>query len=70
MAASIPPAQLKYYEKHASDNVKPNLIATAVLGLVIACIAVLLRFVARWKQRASFKADDWLILLALVRLFL
>ncbi|KAL8821484.1 MAG: hypothetical protein Q9191_007297 [Dirinaria sp. TL-2023a] len=66
MAESIPPAQLQYYEKHASDNMKPNLIAAAVLGLVIACIAVLLRFIARWKQRASVKADDWLILLALV----
>lgn len=68
MAESIPPAQLQYYEKHASDNMKPNLIAAAVLGLVIACIAVLLRFIARWKQRASVKADDWLILLALLPL--
>lgn len=65
MAAEIPPAQLKYYEEHASDNQQPNLIATIVLCLALPCIAVALRFLARWRTHAGFKADDWLILLAL-----
>ena len=67
MAAQIPPAEFKYYEEHAGDNLQPNLIATIVLCLVLPCIAVSLRFFARWRMRAGYKADDWLILLALVR---
>ena len=67
MSISIPPSQLEYYEKHASDNKQPNLIATIILCLALPCIAVFLRFVARCRARAGFKADDWLVLLALVR---
>lgn len=66
MSAPIPPDQLEYYERHASDNQQPNLIATIILCLALPCIAVFLRFIARWRTRASYKADDWLILLALV----
>jgi hypothetical protein len=66
MSAQIPPAELKYYQEHASDNQQPNLIATIVLCLVLPCIAVFLRFLVRWRTKAGFKADDWLILLALV----
>lgn len=66
MSATIPPAQLKCYEDHASDNQQPNLIATIVLGLGLACIAVILRFLARWHTRAGHDWDDWLIALALV----
>ena len=66
MAATIPSVQLEYYENHASDNQQPNLIATIVLCLVLPCIAVFLRFLARWKNHVGYKADDWLILLALV----
>lgn len=68
MAAPISPAQLDYYEEHASDNQQPNLIATIILCLVLPCIAVFPRFVARWKNHAGYKADDWLILLSLVPL--
>lgn len=60
------PAQIKYYEEHASDNQQPNLIATITLCLALPCIAVFLRFLARWRTRAGFKADDWLILVALL----
>jgi len=65
MASELPPAQLKYYEEHASDNQQPNLIATVILCLALPSIAVALRFLARWRTRAGFKADDWLIFLAL-----
>ena len=68
MSASIPPEQLEYYEKHAADNQQPNLIATITLCLALPCIAVILRFIARRRNRAGYKADDWLILLALVRI--
>lgn len=68
MAAPISPAELQYYQEHASDSQQPNLIATIVLCLVLPIFAVGLRFFARWRMRAGYKADDWLILLALVRL--
>ena len=67
MASAIPPAQLEYFEEHAGDNVQTDLIVIPVVCLVIACTAVFLRFVARWKNRAPLQADDWLILLSLVR---
>lgn len=68
MATKIPPSQLQYYEQHASDNQQPNLIATIVLCLALPCIAVLLRYFARWRTRAGYSWDDWLIALALVSL--
>ena len=66
MPVPIPPAQLKYYEDHASDNQQPDLIATIVLCIALPCIAVFLRFFARWRIRAGHDWDDWLIALALV----
>ena len=69
MAAPMPPEQLEYYEEHASDTVQPNLIATIVLGLAVACLAVILRFLARRMNKLPFRADDWLVLLALVQHF-
>jgi len=68
MSASLPPDQLEFYKKHADDNQQANLIATITLCLALPCIAVFLRFIARWRTRAGYKADDWLILLALVRI--
>ena len=69
MAVPIPPAQIEYFEEHASDNVQISLIVIPVVCLVVAYTAVFLRFIARWKNRASFQTDDWLILLSLVRDF-
>jgi hypothetical protein len=67
MSAQISPAQLEYYEEHASDNQQPNLIAMIVFCLALPRIAVLPRLLARWRTKAGCKADDWLILLALVQ---
>jgi hypothetical protein len=62
MSAPISPAQLEYYEDHVSDNQQPNLIAMIFLCLALPRIAVLLRLLARWRTKAGYKADDWLIL--------
>ena len=64
--AAVTPEQYQYYMQHADDNKQPNLIATIILCLILPCIAVALRFFARWTIRAGYKADDWLILAALV----
>ncbi|KAL8836137.1 MAG: hypothetical protein Q9170_003030, partial [Blastenia crenularia] len=62
------PEQMAYFEKHHSDNKQPLLIAIAVLILTQACIGVFLRFLSRWRNKTSLRADDWLILFALVPL--
>ena len=67
MSAQISEAEVRYYQERASDNQQPNLIATIVLCLALPCIAVFLRFLARWRTKAGFKADDWLIFAALVQ---
>ena len=69
MASTIPPAQLEYYEKHASDNRRPEMIATLVCSLAITYPTVALRFWAKKYSTASIGIDDWLMLIALVREF-
>ncbi|KAL8934941.1 MAG: hypothetical protein Q9216_005658 [Gyalolechia sp. 2 TL-2023] len=64
----LSPEQLEFFQRHASDNKQPNLIATIILCLFLASLGVFLRFLARWRNKASFMADDWLILAALIPL--
>ena len=61
------PADLAYQEMHVSDTLVPNIIAVNVICFTIACVAVALRFLARRMARIRYEADDWLILVALVR---
>ena len=67
MATMPSPAQLMEEEMHVSDTMVPNIIAANVICLTIACIAVVLRFLARRMARVRYEADDWLIVVALVR---
>ena len=60
------PAQIAYMEAHISDDRRPGLIASVVIPLSIATIAVALRFIARRRVRVPLLADDWLILASLV----
>ncbi|MCJ1233834.1 hypothetical protein MMC14_001792 [Varicellaria rhodocarpa] len=64
--AAPTPAQIQYMEAHISDDRRPGLIASVVIPLSIASIAVVLRFIARRRVRAPLLADDWLILASLV----
>ena len=64
--SSLTPAEIQYYKAHANDTRQPNMIATAVCGLVVAYVAVSLRFIARRKSAAGIGIDDWLIVAALV----
>ena len=65
--ASVPPsAELEWQELHMHDNEVPQLIAANVVCLSLACIAVILRFLARRVAKINYQADDWLILAGLV----
>lgn len=61
------PAELMEQEMHVSDTMVPDIIAVNVACFTIACIAVVLRFLARRMARVRYEADDWLIVVALVR---
>ena len=63
----LSPEQVQYYKEHASDTLQPNIIIKSALGLPFAYIFVALRWMARRNARLAYGADDWLILLALVR---
>lgn len=66
MSSTLTPEKFQYYEAHADDTRQPHMIATAVCGLIVACVAVSLRFIARRKSATDFRVDDWLIVAALV----
>ena len=64
--ATISPEEMQYMEAHASDDQTINLYVTCALCTTLPAVFVALRFVARRRNGASFKSDDWLILSALV----
>lgn len=58
--------QIQYMEAHIKDNLKPAIIISNTICLTAAYIGVTMRFISRFLIQAGFKADDWLILAALV----
>ena len=70
MAASYTPAQLasiNYQKQHLNDDLRPTEIAINTSFLVVTTIFVLLRFWSRKRAGGSYKADDYLSAVALVR---
>ena len=65
--AQLSPFEIQYEFEHIRHDRVPNIIASYAIYLSLACIAVMLRFVARRSSRASLKADDLTIVIALVR---
>lgn len=65
---SLTPEMLKFEETHASESRKPEQWASDVCGLSLAFAAVILRIVTRKRARISLGIDDWLIILAVVRI--
>jgi len=55
-------------QEHRNDDEKANLYACCACCIILPSIAVLLRFLARRKIHAPFKADDYLVLSAVVDL--
>jgi hypothetical protein len=61
------PAEIAYMEAHPHDSKIANLVACGAVTLGIAYIAVILRVVARTKTAFRMGADDYMIILTLVR---
>ena len=64
--ANMNPEAVKYMQEHAGDDKRANSYACSICCIVLPSIGVLLRFLSRRKIRAPLKADDYLVLLALV----
>lgn len=65
MGLSPPPPGLDIYEDRT-----PHVIASVIAPAILAVIAVILRIWARHLSRAHFHWDDYLIVVALVRLLI
>lgn len=64
---SISPARLEYQHAHAYENKTPAFLASVSVVVTLATIGVALRLLARRLTTAKLGADDYVIILALVR---
>lgn len=62
------PASLNYQLAHAGDNKTPSFIASVSVVVCLATVGVGLRLLARRLTKATLEADDYVIILALVRI--
>ena len=60
------PAEIAYYEQHASDNKGPNIIVACGICLFLPVFTVMLRIIARRRAGAALGIDDYCIMLAIV----
>ncbi|MCJ1358750.1 MAG: hypothetical protein MMC33_008750 [Icmadophila ericetorum] len=59
------PAEIAYYEQHASDNKGPNIIVACGICLFLPVFTVMLRIIARRRAGAALGIDDYCIMLAI-----
>ena len=65
---SLPSAQAQYQLDHVDESKVNDILASLTSCLVIASTAVILRFISRRMVPTSIRADDWMIVAALVRI--
>ena len=58
---SISPDAAQWQLEHINDSKAGDILASLVVGFVLAYLAVTLRFVARRMKRTPYHIDDWLI---------
>ena len=66
--ATPTPTEVSYSQAHLNDDRIPTIIAVDTLLLSVASIAVILRFVSRSIVKSALRADDWMIVVGLVRI--
>jgi len=64
----MPPAGKSYQLAHINQSLSSNIIGVSVALPIVATIAVILRLIARRLKRAEWKADDLVVIAALVRI--
>lgn len=60
-------SEVAYQEAHIEDDSKLEIIVPTAITLAIAYAAVFLRFVSRRLSRTAIKADDWSVVIGLVK---
>ena len=65
---SISPAEAAYQLAHAHQTKTPQLIGSTAALTGLATLLVLARFITRIRTKVGLKADDWVILITLVRI--
>lgn len=63
--AQLPP-YLAEQAAHITDDRSWWLTVATVICGVVACLAVVLRFIARYRSSAKYQWDDWLIVIGLI----
>ena len=58
---------VQYQKEHISDNETPTIVGVYILGYILALTAVGLRLFSRKVSNLPYLADDWVIVVALVR---
>lgn len=66
----IPPEVIQYQLAHADEDISVGLKVLTILGVVLATAAVVLRLASRRLLKVGIKWDDWLVIIALVSLWL
>ena len=67
MSGSLPPTEILYEEKNIRQNRGPEIIVSSTICIALAITAVALRLLARRVAKVQIKADDYMMILALVR---
>ncbi len=63
---SLPPAEAQYQLDHINESRVSDIVSSHIACLVIAIVAIVLRFASRRMSKTAIKADDWMIVAALV----
>lgn len=69
MPGSLPPTEILHEEKYIRQNRGPEIIASSTTCIALAIAAVALRLIARRVAKVQIKADDYMMVLALVSTF-
>ena len=69
MLYQITPTEIRYELQHVEDDRRISFIASLTICTCLAVVATALRFVSRSVSKASVQADDYWVLIALVRSF-
>ncbi len=64
------PEQLAYQQATFNESTAWEIYTTSIVGIVVAVGTTIMRFFARRYRKADLKSDDWLMVLAVVRVAL
>lgn len=67
MSGLLSPEDIAYQVAHIHEDKRASTIAVVAILSIVSTIAVVLKVAIQWRTRAGLKADDYTIILALVK---